>query len=220
MPDSRSGDPGSKASTRADSPGRSTRPTSQKQIIIVTGTPGVGKTILAKPLAERTNSVYLSLGELVKKERLYRRYDRASKAFEIDERRLHKRLIEYFARNKAKGIVIETHSLGPFLPRRPQMVALILRLDPVVLARRLRARRWPRRKIWENVEAELVDVSLYQAVRCLGKARVHEIDTTSMSPSPLLAKAMKLISSRKGPAGRSVDWLSKYDPLDLSRRIL
>ncbi|TMI60834.1 AAA family ATPase, partial [Candidatus Bathyarchaeota archaeon] len=65
MPDSRSGDPGSKASIGRRVPAGAPEQTLPK-IIIVTGTPGVGKTAVGKLLAKRIGSEFLSLGDLVK----------------------------------------------------------------------------------------------------------------------------------------------------------
>ncbi len=71
MPDSRSGDPGSKASKGRRVPAGAPEQ-SLAEIIIVTGTPGVGKTVLGKLLAKTTGSTFLSLGDLVKMERLHK----------------------------------------------------------------------------------------------------------------------------------------------------
>jgi adenylate kinase len=101
------------------------------------------------------------------------------------------------------------------------MVAIVLRLDPIVLARRLRARKWPKAKIWDNVEAEMIDLSLYDSLKLLGKTRVYEIDATGKRPRELLHETLRMMARGKGWSLRSSpDWLEKYDPVLLSRRIL
>ena len=218
MPDSRSGDPGSKAST-ADSPGRSTRTTLQN-IIIVAGTPGVGKTVLSRLLARKTGSIYLNLGDFVKENRLYSRYDRLSQTYIINERRLRKGLDWFFETHKKESILIETHWLGQFVTKRPGMVALVVRLDPVVLAKRLKSRKWRKRKIWENVESELIDLSLYDSLKFLGPERVYQIDATRRKHRELVRKALTLLHSGRGWDGSTPNWLGKYDPVIMARRIL
>ena len=188
--------------------------------IIVTGTPGVGKTVLARLLAKQTGSRFLNLGELVKKERLYGRFDRLRQSYVIDESRLRKALIDFFAAYGEGGLVIETNWVGKFMPKKRGMIAIVVRLDPVVLASRLRGRRWPKRKIWENVEAELIDLSLYESLKCLGARRVYEIDATRKRPGQLLHEAMGLISASRGWNAVAVNWLQWYDPIELSRKIL
>ena len=101
------------------------------------------------------------------------------------------------------------------------MVVVVLRLDPVVLAKRLRGRNWPKLKICENVEAEMIDVSLYDSLKTLGKSRVLEINATGKRPEELLRETLRTLSRNRGWSLKSSpDWLEKYDPILLSRKIL
>ncbi|MBO0888436.1 AAA family ATPase, partial [Candidatus Bathyarchaeota archaeon] len=161
----------------------------------------------------------LSVGKLVKKEKLYTRFDRESRAYIMDERRTHNRLLDLFKSHGGHGLIVETHWLGKFMPKRPGMVAIVVRLDPLILARRLKSRKWPRRKIWESVEAELIDLSLYESIKFLGKKRVIEVDATLKEPRRILRETVRLISAGKGWDGSTPDWLLRYDPVELSRKI-
>lgn len=220
MPDSRSGDPGSKASLGRRVPAGAPTQTLPK-IIIVTGTPGVGKTVLARLVARKTGFKFLSLGDLVRKESLHKGFDRKTRSYVIDEGSVRRRLRGDFDSHHERGIVLETHSVNSILPRTRGVVAIVLRLDPVILAKRLRARNWPKLKIWENVESEMIDVSLYDSLKALGKRRVLEVDTTGKRPEELLREVFKVLSRNKGWSLKSSpDWLKKYDPVLLSRKIL
>jgi adenylate kinase len=191
------------------------------KIIIVTGTPGVGKTVLAKLLAKRTGFSFLSLTDLVKKEGLHKGFDSQSRSHIINEPAVIRRLKGYFEDHREKGVVFETHSLGAFLRKTRGMVVVVLRLDPVVLAKRLRARNWPKLKIWENVEAEMIDVSLYDSLKVLGKTRVFEINATGKRPEQLIREILRALSRNRAWSMKlSPNWLEKYDPIFLSRRIL
>ena len=220
MPDSRSGDPGSKATLGRRVPAGAPKQTLPK-IIIVTGTPGVGKTVLARLLAKKTGFEYSSLGDLVRKERLHHGFDRRKGSYIIDEGSVRRKLKGCFEAHKRKGIVFETHSVNSILPKTRGMLVIILRLDPAFLARRLRARNWPKLKIWENVESEMIDVSLYDSLKALGKSRVLEIDATGKRPKELLREILKVLSRNQGwSPNSSPNWLKKYDPILLSRKIL
>ena len=220
MPDSRSGDPGSKASVGRRVPAGAPEQTLPK-IIIVTGTPGVGKTAVGKLLAKRIGSEFLSLGDLVKTQGLHKGFDRRVQSYIINERAVEWMLKGYLKDHREKRIVFETHSFNSILHKTHGMVAVVLRLDPLVLARRLKGRNWPKLKIWENVEAELIDLSLYDSLKVLGKRRVYEIDATAKSPGNLVREILIVLHKGKGWSMKSLpNWLGKYDPILLSRRIL
>jgi adenylate kinase len=221
MPDSRSGDPGSKASLGRRVPAGAPVQSLPK-IIIVSGTPGVGKTTLGRLLSKRTGFTFLRLGDLVKKGRLHKGFDPRARSYLINEPAVRKRLGGYLEDSRAKGVIFETHALSRILPHKTRgMVAVVLRLDPLVLAKRLRGRKWPKRKIWENVEAEMIDVSLYDSLKTLGKTRVLEIDTTGKRPEVLVREILRTLSrNKRWSLKSSADWLEKYDPILLSRTIL
>jgi adenylate kinase len=84
---------------------------------------------------------------------------------------------------------------------------IVLRCNPLTLKKRLRNRGWSEEKVLENVEAEVVDTILMEALRC---KEVYEIDTTNMK-SEEVANAIERILKRKGESfsfkpGR-IDWI-------------
>jgi broad-specificity NMP kinase len=109
--------------------------------------------------------------------------------------------------------------IGGFLPKASVKAALVLRLDPVILYKRLRARRWTKSKAWENTEAEILDVCLQESLSLLGPRKVYEIDTTRKSAAEVYREALKVLS--RGKTGRSglANWLARYDPLELERTL-
>src|SRR5207245_5445004 len=220
MPDSRSGDPGSKASVGRRVPAGAPEQTLPK-IIIVTGTPGVGKTVVGQLLAKENGFTFLSRSELVKIHGLNNGVDRRARSYIIDEPDVERMLQGYLEDRRERGIIFETHSLNSILHESRGMVAVVLRLDPLVLARRLKGRNWPKLKIWENVEAELIDLSLYDSLKLLGKRSVYEIDATGQSLGKLVREILMELHRGKGWSMKSLpNWLEKYDPALLSRRIL
>lgn len=56
--------------------------------ILVTGTPGTGKTVLASELAQRTGLTYVNVGDLAKEKDLYEGWDEEFNCHVLDEDRV------------------------------------------------------------------------------------------------------------------------------------
>ncbi len=187
------------------------------KLIIVAGTPGVGKSTLSRALARRLGTQFIDLGELVKTEGLHVGFDRSRGTFVIDEKRVRQHLAVKLS--SGGRVVVASHAVGRIVPRGADSLAIVLRVDPVLLFRRLLRKGWTKRKIWENVESELLDVCYFDAAQTLGTERVFELDTGTSSRSRVLQEALQILRGKKGQRPR-VDWLSKYDPIVLERKLI
>jgi len=183
---------------------------------LIIGTPGVGKSRLANALGRKLKLDVIDLGVVVKAKKLYQKYDSTAQSFVIDNRKVKDYLDTQLM---DKDAVIATHYLDRLIPAARVRLAIVLRLDPRILARRLRARDWTWMKTWENIESELVDVCLEEAVRVLGKKKVVQIDTTGLTHSNVLAKADSAVRVKRRFPGTRVDWLARYDPVELERNL-
>ena len=186
------------------------------QALLILGTPGVGKSKLAISLGQKLGMEYIDLGPVVRSKKLYKRYDARTRSYVIDEGRVKAYLRGRLHDNQA---VIATHFIDQLIPPRRVNLAIVLRLDPIILSRRLKARDWAERKVWENTESELIDVCLEEAVRVFGKKKVVEIDTTRLEGTTVLSRAMAAVNLKRKTGRFRVDWLSKYDPVILEKKL-
>jgi adenylate kinase len=86
--------------------------------------------------------------------------------------------------------------------------AIVLRLAPSDLRSRLEARGYSATKIQENLEAEALDIILFEAVeRC---KRVDEIDTTGKPPQQVAEMVAGIIEGRLCLPPGQVDWLVEF----------
>ena len=126
--------------------------------ILVTGTPGVGKTslcsLLENQLPEEHNIEgfeYIKLAELVKSKKLYKEWDQKFDVpiFDVD-------LVcdELEPKMSNGGIILEFHSCD-FFPERWFQLVVLLRCDNTNLFDRLKERGYNEEKITENIECEI-----------------------------------------------------------------
>ena len=124
----------------------------------MTGTPATGKSTFAKRLASRLKSsgigaTLIEINDLVHKHRLYSGTD-ASGARIVIIKSLDRRLASEL--KKADGMAIVVGHLVPEL-HIGQRITVVTRADLSTLERRMRARRYGKEKMRENLISEAVD---------------------------------------------------------------
>jgi adenylate kinase len=174
----------------------------------VTGTPGVGKSQLSRLLAKRIGAVHIDVGRLALRRKLIlgNDIDRGSKIAD-----LHRisNWIRKCVHEAESDLLVEGHYASAVVPKRFVKLVIVLRSDPDELMKRLRKRRLPRRKVYENVAAEILDVCLVDAMATFGRNKVCEVDTTGRTPRSILTEALGLLERRIEPRLGKTDWLGK-----------
>ena len=147
--------------------------------IVITGTPGTGKTTLSKKLAKRLNFYYVDINKIISRYSLSESYDKKRKTKIVDINKLNRILIEEIKRiklfKKYKGTIIDSH-LSHYLPRRYVNLCIVTKCDIKELNKRLKKKRFHKSKIKENLQAEIFDICLNEAKE--RKHKVIVIDTT------------------------------------------
>ncbi|KAI0840191.1 P-loop containing nucleoside triphosphate hydrolase protein [Hypoxylon sp. FL0890] len=128
--------------------------------IIITGTPGVGKTTHAEMLAERTGFRHFSVNQIVKDRECHEGWDEEYLSFIVDEDKLLDALEEDDV--KAGGCIIDWHGCEIF-PESWIDLVVVLRVDSSTLYDRLSARKYPEAKLQENLDSEIMEVLLQEA---------------------------------------------------------
>ncbi|MBS3117797.1 AAA family ATPase [Candidatus Woesearchaeota archaeon] len=141
------------------------------KVIVVSGTPGTGKTRYAKRLAKEKNYLYIDINEFVLKQKIPYVYDRRRKAKAVDIFELKRKLISHLKKLSERGAVIDSH-LAHYLPKRYVSLCIIMKCSIPKLKRRLKSRGYSEAKISENVDAELFDVCFNEALEAGHKVKV------------------------------------------------
>ncbi|KAI0082824.1 P-loop containing nucleoside triphosphate hydrolase protein [Panus rudis PR-1116 ss-1] len=149
--------------------------TTKGPVIIITGTPGTGKTTHAQLLAVESPVPlqHINVGEWAKEKGLYESYDEEWQSHTVDEDRL---LDELEPIVSAGGVILDWHTCEIF-PERWADLVVVLRCDHTKLWERLEKRGYPLKKIQENNEAEIMEVILDEARSSYAKEIVVELQS-------------------------------------------
>lgn len=134
------------------------------KIIIITGTPGAGKTTIAKRLAKSCKATYIDVNSIIKKHHLKEGYDKKRRTALINTNKLNNVLIKLIqeARKNKQALVIDSH-LSHYLPKKWIDLCIVTKTSLKKLKNRLKKRGYRKEKIQENLLCEIFDVCLTEA---------------------------------------------------------
>lgn len=166
--------------------------------IIISGTPGTGKTEVSKILSDILGYKLIRINEFARDKDIIIGTDKERRSDIIDENRLQK-----MSEDIPDNTVIEGH-LAHYCKAD---TAIILRTDPSVLKKRLKRRRWPKKKIRENIESEILDIILQESA-ALNK-NTYEVDTTKKTAHDAAEEIISILksgSSKKAHLPGRINW--------------
>ncbi|KAF5071958.1 AAA domain protein [anaerobic digester metagenome] len=181
-------------------------------IILITGTPGTGKSTVSKILHEKLlsksfQSILIPVNDLIYEKHLYNGVDdeKGYKVVDIDDlcNELGQLLEDSQDPLDSRVWIVEGHLSHYF---QDADFVVVLRAKPQILRERLKTRNWKDSKIKENSDAEALAVCTCEAYQIHGE-RVNEIDTTNISPEETAEIIIEVMNDKKHfPAG-TVDFI-------------
>jgi len=158
-------------------------------IIAITGTPGTGKTDLSRALRNNGYKV-VSLNKIISEKEFIIEYDEKRDTKIVDIKKTNQYIEKkYFGE---KLIFVDGH-LSHLLDCVKKVI--ILRCHPKILKKRLTKRDWNEKKIYENFEAEALDIILCETVEKFDKDDIFEIDTSNLDPDGLFLIISEIINN-------------------------
>ena len=152
----------------------------QYKTIVISGTPGTGKSSLAKLIAGKTNFKVLNFKNILKENKLNENYDSKRKCYVIDIKKLNNVLIKLI-KNSKNNLIIDSH-LGHFLPKKYVNLCIITKCDLKLLKKRLMKRKYNSLKIKE------IFCIIYKLCRVVPKITIQ---LNTMYPDNNLTEAEK-----------------------------
>lgn len=131
------------------------------KVIIITGTPGTGKTAIAKKLSLLLRINYIDVNNLITSKKLYSGYDKTRNTKIVPIQPLIRKLSEIILTSE-NSLIIDSH-LSHFLPASLVDLCIVTKCSLKELKKRLEAKKYSQKKVRENLDAEIFDVCLSEA---------------------------------------------------------
>ncbi|KAF1985991.1 P-loop containing nucleoside triphosphate hydrolase protein [Aulographum hederae CBS 113979] len=127
--------------------------------IIITGTPGVGKTSHCELLAQNTGLKHMPINQIAQDRDCVDGKDEELGSLLVDEDKLLDAIEDEV---KQGGYIIDWHACDLF-PKSWIDLVVVIRCDSTILYDRLEARKYSAKKLEENMDAEIMQVLLEEA---------------------------------------------------------
>ncbi len=165
--------------------------------IAITGTPGTGKTSIAKMIGRAMNAPVIDANAIAIQNGCVIRKNSRGESI-IDVRKLRTKLIDALT-HAGENAIVEGHLVCEF--PLPVDIVLVVRTHPRLLQNRLKKRTYSQEKIDENVLTEILDYCTSQALVHYRRADVIDIDS---SKRVTIARVQNALRTRKSDA---VNWM-------------
>lgn len=175
-------------------------------MIIVTGTPGTGKTTVTKLLNEKINAKLISINSLLENYDLNLGTDEVRGYKIVDTVEMIPVVDKIKEENKDKIIIFEGH-LAQDYPNGDMIV--VLRCNPEILKKRLDTRNWTDKKVKENVSAEILGICTMESYETYGDM-VQEVETSKLKPDEVANILTDIIEMKKEYPLGVIDYLGEY----------
>jgi len=146
--------------------------------VIITGTPGVGKTSLSILLADKLNMkfqtdkfIHVNIGNIINEQKLYTDWNQEFDVPEFDDEKVLEALEPMI---KEGGKILDFHSVD-FIPDDLIHLVVLLRCNNTILYDRLKLRNYSEKKIRENIECEIMEVTADDVKECWPQEKIVEI---------------------------------------------
>ncbi len=171
-------------------------------IIAITGTPGTGKTSVSKILQKKGYKI-IDLNKIACEKNFIIGRDEKRDSSIVDIKKFNIYVKKNYTGKKI--VFIEGH-LSHLLKTVDKVI--VLRCHPNKLKKNLTKKGWNVEKIKENLEAEMLDIILCEAVDIHPKKNIFEVDVTNKTFDNIASSIIEIIESRnrkKYNIGK-IDW--------------
>jgi adenylate kinase len=191
-----------------------------KRVILVTGTPCVGKTTVAQQLTTRLNALYINLTDFAETHNLTMGEDTERKTIVVDEQKMLKEMRQTIDTTETPVIIVDGHYAAAVVPKNYVTRIFVLRRNPIELRGFMEKCGFSDTKLWENLASEILDVCLVEALREHEKEKVCELDITGKTAEAVVNEILAILNEDKKCQVGCVDWLGMLEKKGLTDEYL
>jgi len=183
----------------------------EKKVILITGTPCVGKTSVARELALRLDALYINLTEFSKKYNLAMGEDEMRHTTVIDENKMRQKLAETINITEKSSIVVDGHYSPAVTPKGKVTLVFVLRRNPIELHKIMVKNGFKDQKLWENLASEILDSCLVDALQAQNREKVCELDVSGKPVAGIVNDILAVLDGCKKCRVGGIDWLGMLE---------
>jgi adenylate kinase len=175
-----------------------------RKVIGITGSPATGKKKVGNILAKLLEYEFLDLNQHAIEKKAISGKDDSGFIVDLEQmKKISKKTI------KGKRIVIVGHLIPSIFQKNDIDIIVVLRCSPSELTKRYLKRNYSKKKIKENISAEILDISYSEAINQFGKGKIAVFDTTHTKSKDIAKKIIKLMKKSEIAVGEPIDWLKR-----------
>ena len=167
-----------------------------KRVILITGTPCIGKTTTAKQLAAKVNADYINLTDFAKAYNLTLGEDKERQTTIIDEDAMQQKLGEIIKASTNGNIIVDGHYASAVTPTDQVTNVFVLRRNPKELKEFMQKCGFNDAKLYENLSAEILDSCLIEAIQTQ-QGKICELDVTGKTVEENVAEILEVLDQRQ-----------------------
>ncbi len=192
---------------------------SMKRVILITGTPCVGKTSTAKQLVAKLDAQYINLTDFAITYNLILGEDTERQTIIIDEEAMQQKLKETIETSTNDNIIVDGHYAAAVTPNSQVTNVIVLRRNPKELKEFMQKCGFSDAKLYENLSAEILDSCLVEAMQTQS-GKVCELDVTGKTVDEDVAEILDVLDKGKKCHAGIVDWLGMLEREGLTDQYL
>ena len=190
-----------------------------KRVVLITGTPCVGKTTLAKQLANKLDALYINLTDYAKTHSLTLGEDKQRNTTIINEEKMRSALTDTINQTQKANVIVDGHYATAVIPPNLSTHVFVLRRNPKELKEFMQKCNFPEPKLNENLSAEILDICLVEALQ-MHEGKVCELDVTGKSVEETVNEVLAVVDGGKRCYSGFVDWLGMLEREGLTDQYL